>query len=45
MKKLFILVEDGGDGSYYPRYTFNKEWIKKCENNDNLCYPDLGCEG
>ena len=44
MKKLFILTEDFGDGSYYPRFTFNKEWIEKCKEA-NLCYPDLGCDG
>lgn len=26
-KKLFVLISDGGDGSYYPKYTFNKEWV------------------
>ena len=26
-KKLFVLVADGGDGSFYPKYTFNEEWI------------------
>ncbi len=45
MKKLFILVEDCGDGSYYTRYTFNEEWIEKCKKDENLCYPDLGCDG
>lgn len=48
-KKLFILVSDGGDGSYNPQYTFNEEWIKKQEeayNNGEICGPDdLGCDG
>jgi len=44
-KTLFVLISDGGDGSYYPRYTFNAEWIKKCEEDDDRCYPDLGCDG
>lgn len=28
-KKLFILIGDSGDGSYFLNYTFNEEWIKK----------------
>lgn len=31
MKELYILVSDGVDGSYYPKYTFNKEWIDDME--------------
>jgi hypothetical protein len=27
MKKLFVLVADGGDGSYHTQYTFNEQWI------------------
>lgn len=46
MKKLFVLVSNGGDGSYYPHYTFNEEWIKAQEIRDDLdgeC--DLGVDG
>jgi len=48
MKKLFVLVQDGGDGSYYPNYTFNEEWIKYMENLETLGeleYDDMGCDG
>lgn len=34
MKKLFILVSDGGDGSYYPQYTMNQEWIDEMIEKD-----------
>lgn len=44
MKKLFVLVEDCGDGSYYPRFTFNEEWIKKQKERKDLDYQDLGCD-
>lgn len=27
MKTVFVLVSDGGDGSYYPRFTMNEEFI------------------
>lgn len=26
-KKLFVLISDGGDGSYSPNYTFNEDLI------------------
>lgn len=29
MKTLYVVVVNGGDGSSYPRYTFNTEWINK----------------
>jgi len=47
LKALYVLVS-GGDGSYYPKYTFNKEWIKYMENLDTLGeleYDDIGCDG
>jgi hypothetical protein len=48
MKKLYVLVQDGGDGSYSPQYTFNEEWINS--QNDKyeageLEYPELGVDG
>ena len=48
MKKLFILVSDGGDGSYYPHYTFNEDWIKAREEqyrNGELDCQSAGCDG
>jgi hypothetical protein len=48
MKKLFVLVSDGGDGSYNPQYTFNEAWIKEQEEkseNGELDYDDVGCDG
>ena len=47
-KKLFVLISDGGDGSYNPRFTFNEEWIKKQEvlhQDGKLDYDSLGCDG
>lgn len=29
MKKLYVLISDGGDGSYSPQFTMNEEWIKQ----------------
>lgn len=47
-KKLFVLVSNGGDGSYYPHYTMNEQFIKSLEDKDNAgefdC-DDLGCDG
>ena len=44
MKKLFILLKDCGDGSSYPQYTMNEEWINDRKKLD-LCWPDIGCDG
>lgn len=27
MKTVFVLVSNGGDGSSYPQFTMNQEWI------------------
>jgi hypothetical protein len=46
-KKLFVLVSDGGDGSYNPVYTFNEKWIQEQEEryeNDELDYESVGCD-
>jgi hypothetical protein len=46
-KKLFILIADGGDGSYYPQFTFDEQWIAKQEQkyaDGKIGYPDLGCD-
>lgn len=47
-KKLFVLVSDGGDGSYTPCFTFNEEWIahqQEAADAGELEYPALGCDG
>jgi hypothetical protein len=47
-KELYILISDGGDGSYYPYYTFNKEWVNEQERRSDegeLDYDSLGCDG
>lgn len=48
-KNLYILVSDGGDGSYYPNYTFNPELIAKLEkayDNGTMDYCNgIGCDG
>ena len=49
-KKLFVLISDGGDGSYYPKYTFNEEWIKQMEQKaeddwHGMCDGHVGCDG
>lgn len=48
MKKLFVLISNGGDGSYYPHFTFNEEWIERRHEADDLGeleYDSLGCDG
>jgi len=40
MKTLYILVGNGGDGSYYPQYTFNAEFIRKLEEMDTDDFSD-----
>ncbi len=48
MKKLFVLISDGGDGSYYPHFTFNEEWIERqheAHDLGELEYDSLGCDG
>lgn len=47
-KLLFVLVSDGGDGSYYPNYTFNEDWINRRQKkyeDDELESGDLGVDG
>lgn len=47
-KKLYVMVQDAGDGSYYTHYTFNENFIKEMEERDRngqLEYDDLGCDG
>lgn len=46
-KKLFVLIQDCGDGSFYPRYTFDTEWIYKMEMNSPSYDGEgsIGCDG
>lgn len=47
-KKLFVLIQDCGDGSYSTHYTFNKAFIAKMHEKDErgeLEYNSLGCDG
>lgn len=43
MKTLYIYINDGGDGSYYPQFTMNKEFIARLDeltSDDTLSYDD-----
>lgn len=47
-KTLYVLVSGGGDGSYYPHYTFNEKFIASMNEKDErgeLDYEALGCDG
>ena len=47
-KKLFVLISDGGDGSYSNHYTFNEAFIARLhekDKNGELDYDSLGCDG
>ncbi len=48
-KPLYILISDGGDGSYYPQYTFNTDLIlemEKAADEGVLNYENgIGCDG
>lgn len=41
-KKLYVVVQDCGDGSFYPRFTFNEEWIDRMSEAD---YGEIGVDG
>ena len=47
--KLYVLISDGGDGSYYPHYTLNPDLIAKLEEADErglMTYENgIGCDG
>jgi hypothetical protein len=49
VRKLYLLVQDCGDGSYAIQYTFNEDWIKKQEaryDRGEIYGPDYcGCDG
>jgi hypothetical protein len=46
MKKLFVLVGNGGDGSYHVNYTMNEVWIAKQQHmydtDDEACDYEYG---
>ncbi len=48
-KCLYILIAVGGDGSYYPHYTFNRGLVmalKKAYDEDRMDYENgIGCDG
>lgn len=47
-KALYVLVSNGGDGSYYPHYTTNEQYIAYLNDRDERGlsdYEDLGCDG
>lgn len=47
--KLYVLVSDGGDGSYYPQFTLNSELIEKLSGAYDRGVMDyengIGCDG
>lgn len=48
MKNLYVLITDGGDGSYSPHFTFNSVFVEAVEskyNNGHLEHGDLGVDG
>lgn len=48
-KKLFIIISDGGDGSYYPKFTMDEKLIGRLEQaykNGSMHYGNgMGCDG
>lgn len=48
-KPLYVLVSDGGDGSYYPHYTLDPVLIGKLQDasdSGRMCYDNgIGCDG
>lgn len=48
-KPLYVVISDGGDGSYYPRYTFNTDLINKMKlaaDSGSMDYENgIGCDG
>lgn len=47
-KTLYILINDGGDGSYNNSFTLSKEWIdaqKEKYDNDELEHGETGVDG
>lgn len=47
-KPLFVMVSDGGDGSYSTVFTLDAAWIARQEqryDNDTLEHGDIGVDG
>lgn len=47
-KPLYILISNGGDGSYSTNYTLDPALIQKLReayDNDLMDYDDVGCDG
>lgn len=47
-KKLFILISDGGDGSYSSHFTFDADFVQQLQeryNAGHLEHGDLGVDG
>jgi hypothetical protein len=44
-KKLFVLISDGGDGSYSANYTFNEDFVNALAAKDNSESGELGTDG
>lgn len=47
-KTVYVLVSNGGDGSYYPNFTMNDEFIQKLSDKDergDMDCESLGCDG
>lgn len=47
-KTLYVLVRDGGDGSYSTEFTLSKEWIdaqREKYYNDGLEHGETGVDG
>jgi hypothetical protein len=47
-KPLYVLVADGGDGSYYPKFTLDPDWIDRQQaryDAGELEYYDVGVDG
>lgn len=48
MKPLYVIIEDGGDGSSSVHYTFNQEFMADLQrryDNDEFEHGDLGVDG
>lgn len=47
-KPLYVMVADGGDGSYYPKFTMDEAWIDRQEARyqaGELDCEDVGVDG
>lgn len=49
VKNLYVFISNGGDGSYYTKYTFDGDLVEKLEHAYGKglmdCESDLGCDG